>query len=147
MVQKCLPQALVSQFLSHSFSRGNFLPWIQFQPKQIPNSFAASWVKFFSNAGIPSQAAAGYAHVFVENRIQMDMLMDLNKEYLREMGITTMGDIIAILRHSKVVCEQSARDRVLSTPGDDASNGNSSVPVAAVSATQSSAPKSVVSSE
>ncbi|XP_001653735.2 uncharacterized protein LOC5571644 [Aedes aegypti] len=111
----------------------------------MPTASAASWVKFFSNAGIPSQAAAGYAHVFVENRIQMDMLMDLNKEYLREMGITTMGDIIAILRHSKVVCEQSARDRVLSTPGDDASNGNSSVPVAAVSATQSSAPKSVVS--
>lgn len=112
----------------------------------MPTASAASWVKFFSNAGIPSQAAAGYAHVFVENRIQMDMLMDLNKEYLREMGITTMGDIIAILRHSKVVSEQSARDKVLSIPGDEGSNGSSSVvPVAAVSATQSSAPKSVVS--
>ncbi|KAL1388298.1 hypothetical protein pipiens_003235 [Culex pipiens pipiens] len=60
------------------------------------------------------QAAAGYAHVFVENRFQMDMLMDLNKEYLREMG-TTMGDFIAILCHSKTVCNQSARDRVLSS--------------------------------
>ncbi|KAL9695327.1 hypothetical protein quinque_014612 [Culex quinquefasciatus] len=36
----------------------------------------SSWVKFFTKAGIPSQAAAGYAHVFVENRFQMDMLMD-----------------------------------------------------------------------
>ncbi|XP_052563794.1 uncharacterized protein LOC120413603 [Culex pipiens pallens] len=36
----------------------------------------SSWVKFFTKAGIPSQAAAGYAHVFVENRFQIDMLMD-----------------------------------------------------------------------
>ncbi|KAL9694639.1 hypothetical protein quinque_013924 [Culex quinquefasciatus] len=46
----------------------------------MPTASASSWVKFFTNAGVPSQAAAEYAHVFVENRFQMDMLMDLNKD-------------------------------------------------------------------
>ncbi|KFB36120.1 AGAP007811-PA-like protein [Anopheles sinensis] len=96
----------------------------------MPSPTAASWVKFFTNADIPSSAAATYAHVFVENRIQLDMLMDLNKEYLREMGITTMGDIIAILRHAKRVAEQSAREKVLSVPENEPG-----VPVATVSGT------------
>lgn len=115
--------------------------------EKMPTVSASSWVKFFTNAGIPSQAAAGYAHIFVENRIQMDMLMDLNKEYLREMGITTMGDIIAILRQAIKVNDQSARDRVLSSQVAEGpalpEHLAHLVPVAAVSATPT--PKSVVS--
>uniref|UniRef100_A0A1B0DND9 DUF5577 domain-containing protein n=1 Tax=Phlebotomus papatasi TaxID=29031 RepID=A0A1B0DND9_PHLPP len=85
---------------------------------------AATWVKFFGAAGIPSNVSASYAHAFVENRMQMNMLMDLNKEYLREMGIMPMGDIIAILRHAKIVHDQNTRERVLAMD---------KVPVAAVS--------------
>lgn len=54
-------------------------------------------MKFFQEAGVPSAAAATYAHTFYETRMDLDMLTDLNKEYLREMGITPMGDIISIL--------------------------------------------------
>ncbi|XP_050347139.1 uncharacterized protein LOC126771330 [Nymphalis io] len=85
------------------------------------------WVNFFTAAGIPSEVAATYALTFTENRIQNDMLLDLNKEYLRDMGIARMGDIIAILRHAKQVHESTARDRVLSTTAV-----SNKVPVAAV---------------
>lgn len=74
-----------------------------------------TWVKFFTEAGIPDSAAATYALTFVENRIQTNMLLELNKEYLKDMGITLMGDVIAILRHAKNVHEQEAREKVLST--------------------------------
>lgn len=63
--------------------------------------FLDLWVKFFQAAGVPSAAAATYAHIFYENRMDLDMLTDLNKEYLREMGITPMGDIISILRYQQ----------------------------------------------
>ena len=58
---------------------------------------------FFGEAGIPSAAAKTYAASFVENRIRGDMLADLDKEYLRDMGITVLGDIICILKYAKKV--------------------------------------------
>jgi len=61
------------------------------------------WIKFFTDAGIPSFASSKYASIFYENRIQSNMLMDLDKDILKEMEITVIGDIIAILKHAKDV--------------------------------------------
>ncbi|XP_010014544.1 PREDICTED: uncharacterized protein C19orf47 homolog, partial [Nestor notabilis] len=57
-------------------------------------------------AGIPPGPAVSYAVMFVDNRIQKNMLMDLTKELMNELGITVVGDIIAILKHAKVVYRQ-----------------------------------------
>ena len=43
---------------------------------------------------------------FPHRRIQKNMLMDLNKEIMNELGITVVGDIIAILKHAKIVYRQ-----------------------------------------
>lgn len=71
------------------------------------------WISFFVEAGIPPAAAANYAIIFTENRIQKHMLLDLNKEYLKDMGVNILGDIIAILKHAKSHHEKVAREKVL----------------------------------
>lgn len=64
------------------------------------------WIKFFTECGIPPSESTNYAITFTDNRIQKDMLMDLTKEYLTEMGISILGDVIAILKHAKAVHSQ-----------------------------------------
>ncbi|XP_074662425.1 uncharacterized protein C19orf47 homolog [Tubulanus polymorphus] len=78
-----------------------------------PGITTSQWIRFFTDSGIPASDAASYAIIFTDNRIQKDMLMDLNKEYLNDMGIKMMGDVIAILRHAKTVFSQDQRDKVL----------------------------------
>ena len=85
---------------------------------------------FFGEAGIPSAAAKTYAASFVENRIRGDMLADLDKEYLRDMGITVLGDIICILKYAKKVVETrkkeiSLKDNATASTGGAAQVKNS----------------------
>lgn len=77
------------------------------------NSFTAYWVKFFQGAGFPLDVATKHAVVFSNNRIKPDMLPDLDKPSLKEMGITLMGDMIAILRYAKKVVEETTCERFL----------------------------------
>ncbi|XP_013405739.1 uncharacterized protein C19orf47 [Lingula anatina] len=71
------------------------------------------WIKFFTDAGIPAGESTNYAVTFTDNRMKSDMLLDLNKEYLNDMGITMMGDVIAILKHAKAVHTQTVREKAL----------------------------------
>ncbi|KAM4627545.1 uncharacterized protein C19orf47 homolog [Polymixia lowei] len=66
----------------------------------------SEWIQFFKDAGIPAGLAVTYALSFVDNRIQKNMLMDLSKEIMMDLGITVIGDIIAILKHAKQVYRQ-----------------------------------------
>ncbi|KAJ9576486.1 hypothetical protein L9F63_006699, partial [Diploptera punctata] len=86
------------------------------------------WIQFFTESGIPAGIAASYALTFTNNRIRMDMLLDLNKEYLKDMGITLMGDVISILRHAKQVHEQNARDKILATSTSSPAQSSRSTP-------------------
>ncbi|XP_056467538.1 uncharacterized protein C19orf47 homolog isoform X2 [Gadus chalcogrammus] len=66
----------------------------------------SEWIQFFREAGIPAGLAVTYAVSFADNRIQKNMLMDLSKEIMMDLGITVIGDIIAILKHAKLVYRQ-----------------------------------------
>lgn len=50
------------------------------------------WMKFFLGAGIPPDSAAHYAITFEQNRMGLDMLLDLDKEYLRWVRVEVEGD-------------------------------------------------------
>ena len=76
------------------------------------------WLKFFTDAGLPLTVATNYAIIFTSHRIQNDMLSDLTKEILYDMGIKTMGDVIAILRHAKSVHHDTTRDQLLGATND-----------------------------
>uniref|UniRef100_A0A1A8NCR3 Chromosome 19 open reading frame 47 n=1 Tax=Nothobranchius rachovii TaxID=451742 RepID=A0A1A8NCR3_9TELE len=66
----------------------------------------SEWIQFFKDAGIPAGLAVNYAVSFVDNRIQKNMLMDLSKDIMIDLGITVIGDVIAILKHAKQVYRQ-----------------------------------------
>ncbi|XP_012278661.1 uncharacterized protein C19orf47 [Orussus abietinus] len=82
-------------------------------------SLSAYWVKFFKGAGFPQDVATKHAVVFSNNRIKPDMLPDLDKPSLKDMGISLMGDMIAILRYAKKVVEETTCERFLVDTEDD----------------------------
>lgn len=78
------------------------------------------WKSFFTEAGLPVEAADNYAILFgFEHRISFDMLPDLNREILADMGIKKMGDVISILRYAKKVSMDSQKQKIFCDDDDD----------------------------
>lgn len=76
--------------------------------EKIPSSH--TWVKFFQDAGIPDDLSAQYAVMFTDHRIHRDMLSELDREILSDIGVKAVGDKMAILKHARFISEQSKRD-------------------------------------
>lgn len=62
------------------------------------------WAEFFQAAGLEPVVAASYANIFFVNKIQLNHLPDIDRDALREMNITPMGDILTILKYIKLYC-------------------------------------------
>lgn len=60
-----------------------------------------AWTQFFVRAGIPKDIAQKYAKSFHNNRITKEMLPELDKSTLSELGVTAIGDQLCILRRIK----------------------------------------------
>ncbi|CAH0746920.1 unnamed protein product [Bemisia tabaci] len=113
--------SMYSEFIPYRMDPASILhgPRAYTEWTQSPYRMNGKWINFFNDAGIPSSAAATYALIFSENRISQDMLLDLDREVLKEMGIQTMGDVISILKHARFVYEKTARDTVLQSSSKD----------------------------
>lgn len=60
-----------------------------------------AWTQFFIRAGIPKDIAQKYAKSFHNNRITKEMLPEIDKSTLSELGVTAIGDQLCILRRIK----------------------------------------------
>ena len=65
------------------------------------------WVELLSSIRIPDEESQAYAAEFAQNRISREDLADLDKETLRSLNITTLGDQLKILRLGKQASSQS----------------------------------------
>jgi len=74
------------------------------------------WNEFFLDAKIPKDVAPLYAENFCKNRMSFDMLADLTKEYLRDLDVSVLGDIISILKHAKDVQSKQEPEVVMVEP-------------------------------
>ena len=69
---------------------------------------------FFLITSILKIGSSAQLNFYSPDRIQKNMLMDLSKDIMMDLGITVIGDIIAILKHAKLVYRQV---RELTLPG------------------------------
>ena len=75
----------------------------------------SQWTAFFEGGGISQEAAADYTKIFTENCLTEQELPDIDKDGLRELGITVYGHVLAILRIAKPKQKKEDASSVSST--------------------------------
>ena len=60
------------------------------------------WIQFFIAVGIPDAATNSYATTLVENRITKSLLPQPDHQFLTQLGITIIGDILCVLKETEV---------------------------------------------
>lgn len=70
------------------------------------------WFQFFKNAGIPENICLQYSKLFAEHRIQKSQLIDFNKSLLNEIGITAVGDVLAVLKFAQKEAEKCSYEKL-----------------------------------
>ena len=74
------------------------------------------WTGFLVEAGIPADESARYAKFFTENRLRATELPDMNMDLLKSLGVTVIGDALAIIRHAKSKAVKTEDSTVSSQP-------------------------------
>lgn len=62
-----------------------------------PTANAFDWATFFTTCGIDSQSAAAYTAIFRKERLDADILNDISRDVLKNLGLTE-GDILRVMK-------------------------------------------------
>ncbi len=60
-----------------------------------------AWTTVLIKAGIEEESAKGYASQFAKERLTCDILSDLDRSMLKELGVDRLGDALTILNIGK----------------------------------------------
>ena len=52
-------------------------------------------------------------NTYLSFRMDMTMLTDLDRDTLKILGVTILGDVIKVTKHAKIVAEKLNSDRIL----------------------------------
>lgn len=60
-----------------------------------------AWTTVLVEAGIEDDSAKGYASLFAKERLTADLLCDMDRPMLKELGVDRLGDALTILNIGK----------------------------------------------
>ena len=69
-----------------------------------------------TEAGIEEESAKGYASLFAKERLSCDLLGDLDRSMLKELGVDSLGDALIILKIGKKKVEVADNIRTNYSP-------------------------------